>query len=163
VEPNPRLNLAFVATLFNAYPALGPTKEELADAKVRELQLKLNAVMKELEEVKLQKKALEGELAQQKAAYEALSDQLRTIALKLSDSYSDKNELLKAKAAIEKEMQAAETRSLSLMEQLRVASEERTQLERAAGDSSVLVKNLTAQYEAKIKELTAEVRAHNCN
>ena len=48
VEPNPRLNLAFVATLFNAYPALGPTKEELADAKVRELQLKLETVMREL-------------------------------------------------------------------------------------------------------------------
>lgn len=49
-----------------------------------------------------------------------------------------------------------DTRSLQLMDQLRVASEERSQLERAAGDSSVLVKNLTAQYEAKLKELTAE-------
>ena len=55
-----------------------------------------------------------------------------------------------------REMQAVETRSLSLMEQLRVASEERSQLERAAGDSSALVKNLTAQYEAKLRELTAE-------
>ena len=54
------------------------------------------------EEVKLQKKQVEGELAAQKSAYEQLSDQLRAIALKLSDSYSDKNELLKAKAAVEK-------------------------------------------------------------
>ena len=33
VKGNPRLNMAFVASLFLAYPELGPTREEIAEQK----------------------------------------------------------------------------------------------------------------------------------
>ena len=41
VNPNPRLNLAFAATLFNAFPDIGPSKEEISTMEEEIKQLKL--------------------------------------------------------------------------------------------------------------------------
>lgn len=62
---NPRLNLAFTASLFNSHPALGPTEEEIA------------AVESEVERLKREKEELlsklSGEIEQREQAQQALT------------------------------------------------------------------------------------------
>ena len=58
--------MAFVATLFAAYPALGATNTE---KRLRELELRLEEVLRELAEVKAQKAALEEELNNSRSRY----------------------------------------------------------------------------------------------
>jgi len=128
VEGNPRLNLAFVATLFNEYPALGPTKEDIAVAKASSLEKRLDETIRELKETKADKATLESELQRSKENYEQLSNELRNIALKLAESHAENTALNEAKAELEKKLTEEENKRKLLESELDKANKEKANL-----------------------------------
>ena len=76
-QGNPRLNLAFVATLFDKFPKLGPTEEELLKKKNADLECKLGDVEGLLSELTTEKDTLQETLDQTKLDFDQLSMEVR--------------------------------------------------------------------------------------
>ena len=62
VEGNPRLNLAFVATLFQRFPKLGPTPEELVKQRLNDAELKLEEAENLLADTIVERDTLQADL-----------------------------------------------------------------------------------------------------
>jgi len=163
VEGNPRLNLAFVATLFNEYPALGPTKEDLAVAKAGNLQRTLDETIRELRETKADKATLESELQRSKENYEQLSNELRNIAIKLAESHAENTSLNESKAELQRRLNDEETKRKNLETELDKANKEKANLAAALAaekknreEAEKQAANLKAQLDKLAKEFQEE-------
>eukprot|EP01104_Vermistella_antarctica_P010569 TRINITY_DN2827_c0_g2_i1.p1 TRINITY_DN2827_c0_g2~~TRINITY_DN2827_c0_g2_i1.p1 ORF type:complete len:786 (+),score=276.07 TRINITY_DN2827_c0_g2_i1:84-2360(+) len=99
-EGNPRLNLAFVATLFSAHPALGPTPEELAKQRAIDLESQLLDTRDLLSETENLKKELASQVGMHQEKYAGLSQELTGLSLKLADALSEKEKLNGARAEL---------------------------------------------------------------
>jgi len=80
VTGNPRLNLAFTATLFNSHPALGPSDEELAA-----IESQKSSLIERAEVLVKEKAHLEQQLAQEKQAKETLTVQIAQVNQNLTE------------------------------------------------------------------------------
>jgi len=97
VDGNPKLNLAFVASLFQKYPEIGPSKEDVA----KELEVKLEEVEGRLADALLDKEALDAQLNKTRMDFDALSSEFNGLKLKLDESKNERDSLTKDKANLE--------------------------------------------------------------
>jgi len=90
VNGNPRLNLAFVATLFNKYPHMGPTGEE---KRLAELETQLQDANHELRGLTDERDNLAALLKRKTEDYERKSAEADETALRLSEALASRDHL----------------------------------------------------------------------
>lgn len=101
VDGNPKLNLAFVATLFKNYPSLGATAEELARKKASELEEKMDDLESLLAEAVLEKDSIQSTLDETLLELDSLSDEVKSLGSQLKDALNEKDALMEEKCSLE--------------------------------------------------------------
>eukprot|EP01114_Cavostelium_apophysatum_P008651 TRINITY_DN2129_c0_g1_i2.p1 TRINITY_DN2129_c0_g1~~TRINITY_DN2129_c0_g1_i2.p1 ORF type:complete len:551 (+),score=200.35 TRINITY_DN2129_c0_g1_i2:48-1655(+) len=97
VNGNPRLNLAFAATLFHSHPALGPSEEEL-----QAIESQKASLLAQAEGLTKEKQDLQSALEKQVEAKAVLVKQLEESQIKMEET---KKELVEVKEILEKQAQ----------------------------------------------------------
>jgi len=128
IDGNPKLNLAFVATLFKTYPSLGPTAEEIATQKAVELETKLEDVEALLEETLLEKDSINQELTKTKMDFDDLANELGGLQLQLEEVRTEKDQLFSAKKSLEELLDSVTLEKEELNLQLTKVTEEKDDL-----------------------------------
>ncbi|KAL6069139.1 phospholipid scramblase 1 [Balamuthia mandrillaris] len=118
VEGNPRLNLAFVATLFNKYPHMGPSPEELAKARVQELESELKETTESLASTKQQQHTLSEELTKLQKDFNSKDEQLQEVSRKLENILTERERLQQHVEELLDELATAKTRTEALQKDL---------------------------------------------
>eukprot|EP01116_Phalansterium_solitarium_P023634 TRINITY_DN8394_c0_g1_i1.p1 TRINITY_DN8394_c0_g1~~TRINITY_DN8394_c0_g1_i1.p1 ORF type:complete len:660 (+),score=33.47 TRINITY_DN8394_c0_g1_i1:38-1981(+) len=149
VEGNPRLNLAFTATLFNAFPSLGPTPEELAAQRVKQVEEQLANLSSRLGEMERSKSELEGNLndaIQQKNRLEKVVSEKDTSLQSTTEAYQQTSS---ARQQLEAQLAAA----------LRALEDERNARLNADLASQKQIASLTAELEQSRAQATQHLEA----
>ncbi|MDP2438726.1 MAG: hypothetical protein Q8P67_23525 [archaeon] len=128
LDGNPNLNLAFVATLFSAYPTLGPTAEEKAVKRVVELEsdlFDLESLLGDSRQAEQKFKAALDTVQEEKVT---LEESLKETTEKLQKLVSNNEELIVHKQKLEAKVQDLETEKDEFKTQLETALEEKDDL-----------------------------------
>lgn len=95
---NPRLNLAFVATLFTQYPQMGPTEEEKQICKLQE---RLGSVEQSLAQVSGEKSDLAERADRLARDFEAKSKEASELSGRLAEALQDRDSLARQREQLE--------------------------------------------------------------
>lgn len=165
VNANPRLNLAFVATLFNSYPQMGPTEEEL---KVNSLQERLGSTEERLERVTREKDGLTEQLRRLKEEKDRTAHELEEVSEKLADALAERDTLTRIRTELEAQLQKAMQENNSLTTEIERLNGEKDELsnrldeERAARQLALKQRDeLQAQLLAAQREAEEQARKLN--
>jgi len=134
IDGNPRLNLAFVATIFNKYPGLGPTKEQIALEKISKLETELNQVKESTSQLESERQALileksqlqtsitesQAQFTNEKDQWETEKTQLQTQIQQIQEQTTQ--ELKKAKEESEQELAKEKENFLQQLTQAKEAA-----------------------------------------
>ena len=128
VDGNPNLNLAFVATLFNAYPTLGPTPEEKANKRVAELEenlFDLESLLGDSRQAEERYKSALDTIQEEKVN---LEQNLQETTIQLEKFMNDNTELKVEKEKLQTKVQDLESEKSAVQAQLDTAIEEKDDL-----------------------------------
>ena len=128
VEGNPKLNLAFVATLFKEYPSLGPTAEELAAKKALELESRLDDVEALLADTLVEKDQLLSELSKTKMDFDDLEKELGNLQLEFDNLKDEKEQLASEKVKLEELLDSVTSERDSLTSKVQALETEKDDL-----------------------------------
>jgi septal ring factor EnvC (AmiA/AmiB activator) len=160
VEGNPRLNLAYVATLFAAYPALGQSPA----SQLKDLQAKLDAALRQIEELKKERDQLKAELADSKAKADQLANELRNLGASLAQAQADKNTVNEQLAAMQQKLAEQDAKTKELTQQLKNLDQQKGSKEQEAAQALTeredLKKTLT-DTQASLKQALEDAQKKN--
>jgi len=136
VDGNPKLNLAFVATLFKNYPSLGKTAEEMAKERANELEERVDELESLLAETMIEKDEMKGKYDDTLLELTELSDEVKDLEAQLKDALDGNEKLATEKATLEDLVGSLEG--------------EKAELESLLADVSSEKDDLFAQLEAEV-------------
>jgi septal ring factor EnvC (AmiA/AmiB activator) len=165
LNANPRLNLAFVATLFNTYPQMGPTEEEL---RLNSLQEKLGSTEQKLDRIVREKDTVAEQLQRITQEKERTAHELEEVSEKLSDANAERDTLARIRTQLESQLENSLRDNNSLTADIERLNAEKDDLsnrldeEKAARQlASTQRDQLQVQLLAAQKTADEEVRALN--
>lgn len=128
VDGNPRLNLAFVATLFEKFPKLGPTEEEILKKKLEDTESQLGDLENLLVEATSEKDALSEQLDATKLDFDQLTMDFGDLKLDLGNVTAERDDALSKVGSLEEMLQLANDEKTDLQSQLAGLKEEKDDL-----------------------------------
>lgn len=128
LDGNPRLNLAFVATLFNAYPSLGPTEADLAKQKAQKLEDDLFSMEELLGDTKSMMADIESELDKERSEKAQVAEQLEAVGAQLQEKSTAVDELQREMLELEQAKQSLEEEKLGVQNALEQVQAEKDDL-----------------------------------
>eukprot|EP01094_Clydonella_sp_ATCC50884_P011106 TRINITY_DN208_c0_g1_i1.p1 TRINITY_DN208_c0_g1~~TRINITY_DN208_c0_g1_i1.p1 ORF type:complete len:728 (-),score=370.10 TRINITY_DN208_c0_g1_i1:257-2440(-) len=128
VDGNPRLNLAFVATLFEKFPSLGPTEQELLAKKLSDTESKLTDFESLLTEANSAKDSLQEELDATKLDFDQLSMDLGDMKLELGNVKGERDDAMEKIGSLEEMLELANNEKADLSSQLSAVTQEKDDL-----------------------------------
>jgi len=128
VDGNEKLNLAFVATLFKAYPNLGPTAEEEAKKREREMEVKLEDVETLLAETMNDKESLQEKLDQTLMDFDKLTEELDSFKLDFDTVKHERDEALTQKKNLEEVLEGLQVQKSKVEEELKESKQKNDDL-----------------------------------
>jgi chromosome segregation ATPase len=128
LDGNPRLNLAFVATLFNAFPSLGPTEADLAKERASKLEDDLLDMESLLGDTNSMMADIEAELGKERAERTQVTERLQETTVKLADQVTANASLAQEKLELEGARRALEEEKMGVQSALETALTEKDDL-----------------------------------
>lgn len=156
IDGSPNLNLAFIATLFNAYPNIGPTADEKAKSeRIEQLEADLFNLDALLGDSKKLEEEYKSALDVVRTEKSSLEEELAETTRKFQKVFDDNTELIVQKDQLASQVKALEEENAGHLQKLEQVTEEKddlfSQLEEALG--------LGRDFEEKFKKTSAEVEA----
>jgi len=143
VSGNPRLNLAFVATLFTEYPQIGPTEEEKQMTKLQE---RLGSVEQSLAQVSDEKSQLTERTERLARDFEDKTKELSEVTGRLTEALQEREALSRHREKLEDFLKAEQAEKNHLAAELETYSRDKLELTSRLAEE-------TAQREKADREL----------
>jgi len=125
VSGNPRLNLAFVATLFTEYPQIGPTEEEKQMTKLQE---RLGSVEQSLAQVSDEKSQLTERTERLARDFEDKTKELSEVTGRLTEALQEREALSRHREKLEDFLKAEQAEKNHLAAELETYSRDKLEL-----------------------------------
>lgn len=153
VDGNPRLNLAFVACLFQKYPDIGPSQDIIA----KELEVKLQDVEGLLDDSLSEKEKLENEFNQIRMDFDELLSDYNGVKLKYDNTKDELDSLNKDKLSLEELVNAGRNKKDNLTDKLSSLTKERDDI-KSRLENERLAKE---QLEKELNNLKLDMDSYN--
>lgn len=171
VDGNPNLNMAFVATVFKKYPCTGPSEEELARRRAKELETKLDDIEGILSEALNDRDSLQSKLNKTKLDIDELQEDANKLKAKFSDvtierdaNLSRKKELevliddsRKHRTDLDSKYSQIKADKEELLSQLADETAIKTKLQTELADTKAQLNDTKAKTDAEISNLQSKI------
>lgn len=157
VNGNPRLNLAFVATLFTQYPQMGPTEEE---KQIGKLQERLGSVEQSLAQVSGEKSDLAERAERLARDFEAKSKEASELSGRLAEALQDRDSLARQREQLEASLASERSEKDRLALEVEALSRDKHELSSRLADETAHREKLARDLENARADLREAQERH---